>query len=117
VLAYWHHPRYSSGLHGDDPRMQALWADLAAAHADVVLSGHDHDYERFAPRNGIRELVVGTGGKSHYPLRPLRDPGSRASDDNHFGVLALTLRPAGYSWRFLRTDGGRGDSGHGTCRR
>jgi hypothetical protein len=117
VLAYWHHPRYSSGLHGDDPRTQTLWGDLAAAHADVVLSGHDHDYERFAPRNGIRELVVGTGGKSHYPLRPLRDAGSRASDDDHFGVLALTLRSAGYSWGFLRTDGGRGDSGRGTCRR
>jgi hypothetical protein len=115
TLAYWHHPRYSSGLHGDDPRTADLWSDLAAAHAELVLNGHDHDYERFAPRSGLRELVVGTGGKSHYPLRPIRETGSQSADDRDFGVLELTLRRAGYEWRFLRTDGRVGDRGRGVC--
>jgi len=115
TLAYWHHPRFSSGLHGDDRSTDAFWSDLAAAHADVVLAGHDHDYERFAPRQGIRAFVVGTGGKSHYPLHPTRRPGSQAGDDRHFGVLELTLRPAGYAWRFLRTDGSVGDRGRTVC--
>jgi acid phosphatase type 7 len=115
TLAFWHHPRFSSGLHGDDRRTTDLWADLAAAHAEIVLSGHDHDYERFAPRDGIREFVVGTGGKSHYPLLPLRRPGSQAGDDDHFGILELTLRARSYEWRFLRTDGRVGDRGEGRC--
>jgi acid phosphatase type 7 len=115
TLAFWHHPRFSSGLHGDDASTQALWADLAAARADVVLTGHDHDYERFAPKDGVREFVVGTGGKSHYPILPLLRPGSQARDDDHFGVLELTLRPAGYAWRFLRTDGLQGDHGRTSC--
>jgi len=117
TLAYWHHPRYSSGLHGDDPRTAALWADLVAAGAELVLSGHDHDYERFAPRQGIRELVVGTGGKSLYPLRPgpLRSPGSQRAQNSSYGILELTLGDDDYAWRFVRTDGSVFDRGRGLC--
>ena len=64
TLAYWHHPRFSSGEHGSDVAFSAFWSLLAAARADVVLAGHDHDYERFAPMAGIRSFVVGTGGRS-----------------------------------------------------
>ena len=90
-----HHPRWSSGLHGSDGTMSELWRLLASARADVVLAGHDHHYERFAPIDGIRSFVVGTGGKSHYPvLRRL--PSSRAYDWTTFGVLRLELRADGY---------------------
>ena len=63
-----HHPRFSSGLHGSDETIGAALADARAGGADVVLAGHDHHYERFAPIDGIRSFVVGTGGRSHYPV-------------------------------------------------
>ncbi|HEX8100848.1 MAG TPA: metallophosphoesterase, partial [Actinomycetota bacterium] len=78
TLAYWHHPRFSSGVeHGSTPEMQAIWQALYEHNAEIVLSGHEHNYERFAPqdsvghadpRKGIREFVVGTGGRNHYGL-------------------------------------------------
>jgi hypothetical protein len=116
TLAYWHHPRWSSGMHGSDRTMAALWNDLARGGADVVLSGHDHHYERFAPIGGIRSFVVGTGGRSHYPvLRRLRT--SRAVNDRDWGVLRLTLRAAGYSWRFVPVAGATWtDTGTASCR-
>ena len=98
TLAYMHHPRWSSGLHGSDGTMSELWRLLASARADV-LAGHDHHYERFAPIDGIRSFVVGTGGKSHYPVLQ-RLPSSRAYDWTTFGVLRLELRADGYAWRF-----------------
>jgi hypothetical protein len=123
TLAYWHHPRFSSGLHGSNGAYDAFWRDLYVAGADVVLVGHDHDYERFAPLDptgkvdptrGVREFVVGTGGRSHYGFRaPL--PGSQARDTTSFGVLALTLRPASYSWRFVAAVGSYSDSGSAPC--
>ena len=115
TLAYWHHPRFSSGLHGSDPTMAALWSTLARAGADVVLAGHDHHYERFAPIGGIRSFVVGTGGRSSYPvLRRL--PKSVVVDDRTYGVLRLTLRPAGYDWRFLPVAGSSfRDAGTAAC--
>ena len=115
TLAYWHHPRYSSGLHGSDRTMAALWSTLARAGADVVLAGHDHHYERFAPIDGIRSFVVGTGGRSHYPyLRRL--PRSVAADWLTYGVLELTLRPASYEWRFLAEAGASfTDRGSAAC--
>lgn len=124
VLAYWHHPRFSSGLHGDDSAVAPLWRTLYQAGADIVLSGHDHDYERFAPQDpagradsqkGIREFVVGTGGRSHYPLlSPQRNSERRTGST--FGVLLLTLRPAGYDWRFVSEPGASfTDSGSGSC--
>ena len=124
TLAYWHHPRFSSGLHGSDRTVAPLWAALSAAGADVVLSGHDHHYERFAPltpagrvdrRRGIRQFVVGTGGRSHFPT-VRRLPGSEVRDWQTFGVLRLTLRAGSYDWRFVSVAGGRfRDAGTGRC--
>lgn len=109
VLAYWHHPRFSSGLHGSDTAVDAFWQALYDYNAEIVLSGHDHHYERFAPQNpagqadphrGIRQFVVGAGGRSHYPVvQPL--PTSEVHDDRAFGVLKLTLHATSYDWEFI----------------
>jgi len=116
TLAYWHHPRFSSGAHGSDVAYAPIWDRLARAKADVVLQGHDHDYERFAPIQGIRSFVVGTGGASHYPTL-LPRPGSVVRNADTFGVLRLTLRPAGYDWKFLPVGGGSfTDAGTALCR-
>jgi len=113
TLAYWHHPRFSSGPHRNDARLADFWRILYDGGADVVLAGHDHDYERFAPqtpgavgdpKRGIREFVVGTGGRSHYPFVTTR-PNSQVRNSNTFGVLALTLRPNSYDWRFVPEPG------------
>ena len=117
TLAYWHHPRYSSGRHGTDDMTEALWQALDAADADVVLSGHDHDYERISPINGIRSFVVGTGGRSLYawPGSPLAQTEVRANDT--YGLLELTLGATDYAWRFVPASGGSfTDSGEGACR-
>jgi hypothetical protein len=125
TLAYWHHPRFSSGQHGDDPTSQTFWDDLYAAGADVILVGHDHIYERFAPQDpagnadpakGLRQFVVGTGGRNQTPFAILR-PNSVARSSGVFGVLALTLHPNGYDWQFLPAAGGGSfaDSGTGLC--
>jgi hypothetical protein len=125
TLAYWHHPRYSSGFHGNDATVAPLWRALYDARAELVLSGHDHDYERFGPQSaagrldpkrGIREIVVGTGGKSLYPLSR-QTPNSRVRNDRTYGVLRLTLAPGRYSFRFLPVLGGTfTDSGSFRCR-
>jgi hypothetical protein len=104
VLAYWHHPRYSSGQHGSYASMEPIWATLAGAKADVVLSGHDHSYERFAPERGVRQFVVGTGGKNHYPIgTPLT--GSQVRNDTTFGVLKMVLHADSYDWEFVPESG------------
>jgi Calcineurin-like phosphoesterase len=124
TLAYWHEPRWSSGQHGSNPAYGAFWTDLYEAGADVVLVGHDHDYERFAPQSptgryeaarGVREFVVGTGGKNHYPIgHPIAN--SQVRNDDTFGVLRLTLHPTSYDWRFVPEAGGSfTDSGTGAC--
>ena len=115
TLAYGHHPRWSSGLHGSDETIAPLWRTLAAGGVDVVLAGHDHHYERFAPIDGVRSFVVGTGGRSHNPLlRPLAR--SVALNTRTFGVLRLTLRPDGYDWRFLPVAGSSySDAGSARC--
>jgi hypothetical protein len=116
TLAYWHHPRFSSGTHGSDAAFSAFWSLLAAARADVVLAGHDHDYERFAPMAGIRSFVVGTGGRSLRGFARVR-AGSVVRQSTSFGVLRLALLPRGYTWRFLTASGPpAADSGSGTCR-
>jgi hypothetical protein len=123
ILAYWHHPRFSSGDHGDEPGVAPLWDELYAARADVVLNGHDHDYERFAPQDpqgkstpqGIREFVVGTGGRDHYTFSKAIDPNSQFRDQTDYGVLFLTLDPDGYSWRFRNVQGVVVDSGSNGC--
>ena len=123
TLAYWHHPRFSSGEHGSDAGTAALWQALYDANADVVLNGHDHDYERFAPQNpsgvadsarGIREFVVGTGGRSHY-VTGTPKPNSEVRDSTSFGVLRLTLRANDYGWQFQPAVGTFSDNGTGTC--
>jgi hypothetical protein len=119
VLAYWHQPRFSSGVeHGNDESVGPFWSDLYQAKADIVLNGHEHQYERFAPQNpdaaadpqGIREFVVGTGGRSLYPFGSA-DPNSEVRDNANYGVLALTLHPDGYEWRFVSENGAVVDSG------
>lgn len=118
MLAAWHHPRLSSGLHGDTPAMQAVWQAFADAGGDVVLSGHDHHYERFRRVDGVRQFVAGTGGRNLYPVINRRR-GSEFVDTDHFGVLRLTLRADGYAWRFLAIGppgGGELDAGQESCR-
>jgi 3',5'-cyclic AMP phosphodiesterase CpdA len=117
TLAYWHHPRFSSGLHGSDRSMAPLWQTLAAGGVDVVLSGHDHHYERFAPYQGIRSFVVGTGGRSTYPvLRRLTTPRSVVVNYQTYGVLQLTLMPDGYAWAFVAVAGQTfRDAGSASC--
>ena len=123
TLAYWHQPRFSSGLHGSDAALAPLWRALQRGGADVALSGHDHDYERFAPQDadgrldrgrGIVQFVVGTGGKSHYPILFARR-NSRAHA-SAFGVLRLTLGRTAYAWRFVAEPGvGFTDAGTARC--
>ena len=125
TLAYFHKPLFSSGgAHGDDPEIVPIWQALYDANADVVVSGHDHDYERFAPQTplakpdperGIREFVVGTGGKNH---RPFTTPhaNSEVRNADTFGVLKLTLRTGAYDWQFIPEAGKIfTDSGTGSC--
>jgi hypothetical protein len=116
TLAYFHHPRWSSGLHGSDRTTATLWQTLAHARADVVLAGHDHHYERFAPISGIRSFVVGTGGRSLYPVL-FRLRASRVVNARAYGVLRLTLRENAYDWRFVPVAGSTfTDAGTGRCR-
>lgn len=123
TLAYWHRPLFSSGSeHGGDARSRPFWKLLYLYGADVVLNGHDHDYERFAPQDpqgaadpsGIREFVVGTGGRSLNPLNTLR-PNSEASSASSFGVLRLTLHETGYDWAFDPATGNFTDAGTAPC--
>jgi acid phosphatase type 7 len=122
ILAYWHHPLYSSGYHGPDPKMRAAWNILYGYGADVVLNGHDHDYESWKnldpygnpDENGIKEFVVGTGGKSARTGRK-HQPNSANLLEGEFGVLRLDLTSSGYDWHFIKTDGTIGDSGSGEC--
>jgi hypothetical protein len=112
LAAFWHHPRFSSGGHGNNPEMDAAWQVLAQAGADIVLNGHDHDYERFAPLNaqgrrdpaGVREFVVGTGGAKLTPFAIVQAESEVRSDET-YGILELNLRGDSYDWRFLGTDG------------
>jgi acid phosphatase type 7 len=127
TLALMHHPRFSSGVeHGSTPEVGPLWSILYGAGVDVVLSAHEHNYERFAPQDpegradpgrGIREFVVGTGGKSHYEIESTLS-NSEASNDETYGVLELTLRSRGYEWRFVPVEGKTfTDTGHDQCHR
>lgn len=121
TLAYWHHPFFSSGPHGSSGEMRDFWRMLYDAGADIVLSGHDHLYERFAPQDpdglidparGIRQFTVGTGGAPLYPFIAVR-PNSQVRI-GAFGVLRLTLNAESYAWSFIPVSGA-GDSGTGTC--
>ncbi len=116
TLAFWHHPRWSSGYNGSDPGYDTFWSDLAAAGAEVVLSGHDHHYERFAADRGIRQFVVGTGGRSLFPTIG-QEQGSEVANSSTYGVLKLTLRPSSYAWEFVpEGDSKFTDRGNTECR-
>ena len=112
TAVYWHRPLFSSGRHGDNPDMRDVWRTLYAANVDVVINGHDHTYERFAPQDpdgrpdtahGIREFVVGTGGSPLYDF-----PSAHANSEIRgvaWGVIALTLLQDSYQWEFVPVDG------------
>jgi hypothetical protein len=126
VVAYFHHPRFSSGSHGLTPPpdiVRDFWRELYAAGADVIISAHEHFYERFAPQDpdgkldlqyGIRQFVVGTGGA---PLaQPVRRVAHSEATFSNYGLLRLTLDLRSYQWEFLSAEGkGVLDAGTGTC--
>ena len=125
TVAYFHKPLFSSGAaHGNDPEIHPLFQALYDAHADLVVNGHDHDYERFAPqtptgapdpKNGIREFVAGTGGKSHRTFTAPK-PNSEVRDNTAYGVLKFVLHPNGYDWLFIPESGKAfTDSGSDQC--
>jgi hypothetical protein len=127
LVAYGHHALFSSGVfkrHAVHPELKQFWMDLYAAHADLILAGHEHSYERFAPQdpegkadpaNGIREIVAGTGGRSH-DLIGFATPNSEVREWGTFGVLKLTLSPGKYRWEFIPEEGKSfQDVGGGVC--
>lgn len=124
ILAYWHSPLFSSGPHGSDRKLLDAWKILYEAGTDIVLNGHDHTYERFAPMDpsgkadperGIRQFVIGTGGGGVYKFkRPAAN--SEVRDNSTYGVLKLTLGPGRYAWEFVPvTSQSFNDAGTGTC--
>lgn len=126
ILAYWHHPRFSTGYHGHAPQVDGLWRVLHEAGADVVLNGHDHDYERYEPidpdgdpdAEGIHQFVVGTGGAELREFEQDAPSTVGFRQDTEHGVLRLDLGACGVRWRFLTVEGGTLDAGWArrTCR-
>jgi acid phosphatase type 7 len=141
TLAYWHSPRFTSGQHGSALQMADIWNELVSAKVDVVLSGHNHVYERFdfightdPPTNtghdsdsivetpkldpqGIQQFVVGTGGRNHVRFKKPPLVGEVARDDTSFGVLSMTLNAGSYDWDFVPVKGSNfRDRGSAKCR-
>lgn len=124
ALAMWHHPRFSSGRHGSSEATQELWQALYDANAELVLVAHDHSYERFGPQTatgaadparGLTELVVGTGGRSHYGFETIR-ANSLVRNNGAYGVLRLALSANSWSFSFIPVASQSfTDSGSGTC--
>lgn len=123
TLAYWHHPRFSSGAHGNNDITQALWKALHDYGADLVLAGHDHNYERFGPQTStgiadagaVRSFVVGTGGKEMRPIGTVK-ANSELRNSNSLGVLKLTLHASSYDWQFAAIPGHTlADAGSASC--
>lgn len=112
IAAYWHHPLYSSGGHGNDPVSKPVWKILYAAKADLILNGHDHHYERFAPQDPdgkatsayIVEIVGGMGGAEPYAIETVQ-PNSQKRISGEYGVLKLDFTDTGYGWTYVGTDG------------
>jgi hypothetical protein len=123
TLAAMHHPRFSSGPHGDYAPVAPLWGALDAADADLLLVGHDHLYERFAPQSsaggattdGLRQITAGTGGYTLYGAERVA-PNSELIIDDALGVLVLSLGVDSYDWSFVGVDGSELDSGRAECR-
>jgi hypothetical protein len=125
ILAVWHHPLFSSGLHGNNSMMKPAWEMLMAAKADLVLSSHDHIYERFALQNsigekddaGMREFIVGTGGAKLMPT-VWQKQNSEVLNAKVHGVLQLSLKKRSYEWQFLPVEGSTfTDKGSAVCHR
>lgn len=123
TMAVWHHPLFTSGPNGNNGFMRDMWSLLEASHAEVVLNGHDHLYERFArqlatgapdPANGIRQFTAGTGGAELSSFVRVA-PNSESRLARH-GVVRFILKPALVEWSFLGVDGSVADSGLDTCR-
>ena len=125
MSAVFHQPAWSCGLHGSTPDVDRLWVPvLERHHTALVLNGHDHDYERFAPQTpqgladearGMREFVVGTGGRNLTRFVS-EQPNSEARSDATFGILRLRLRPDTYEWEFVPIAGQTfADRGLGVC--
>ncbi len=111
IMAFWHRPRWGSGAHRDSKRPRWFWNELYEARAEIVLGGHAHHYERFAPQrpdqipdpHGIRQFIVGTGGR-RLQGRSKDTPNSDYARFDLFGILKLTLWPEGYRWEFISVD-------------
>lgn len=125
TMAYWHNPRFSSGWHGSDPRLQAIWQVLYDGGATLVMNGHDHDYERFLPQtpagvrdsaNGIAEYVVGTGGGNLRGFQARPAPNSASQVQGYYGVLKLTLGKGEYRSVFVDVNSRMWDPSGGKCR-
>jgi len=124
-LAYWHHPRFSSSTgHGNDPLSADIWSTLYEFKVDMVLNGHEHTYERFAPQTptqqadarGIRAFVIGTGGASPYGFSAIPQPNSVVRSTGQFGLVRFNLRDGDYSWQFVAAAGSvLTDSGTAKC--
>lgn len=126
TLAIWHDPLFTSGPRAGSARfLVPFWRALYEHGAEVIVNGHEHNYERFAPQtgdgvldtaHGIRQFVVGTGGNGHRSLDVPHAPHSEVADDTTYGVIQLTLHPTGYDWRFIPIAGATfQDSGRGEC--
>lgn len=123
ILALWHHPRFSSGIHGNTYDTGAFWRTLRRFGADVVLNGHDHLYERFMPLapsgaadpEGITQFTVGTGGRSLFRFADEPHPGSATRIQGEFGILRLRLLPSAFRWNFVATSGQVLDWGTQDC--
>jgi hypothetical protein len=124
TVAYWHHPRFSSGMHGTDARLEPVWQILYDGGADLVLSGHDHNYERFLPQTpqgtvdstrGITEIVVGTGGGDLRDFHASPEPHSEFRLQDRYGVLMLTLTAGGWTSAFLDGNHAVLDPSGGIC--
>jgi len=122
IAAIWHHPLFSSSQNGPSPIMRDVWRLLQQSGGDVVISGHEHAYERFAlldstgrpAADGMRSFIAGTGGAELYNFVTV-SPGSEARIRS-WGLLKLTLNAEGYGWEFHSVDGPVRDSGTGSCR-
>lgn len=124
MVAYWHHPRWSSGWHGTDARLAAFWRILYEGGVDLVLNGHDHNYERFQPLSpdgaidtarGITEVIVGTGGGDLRGFQQRLAPHSAFRVQGHYGVLKVTLGAVEWRSAFLDTGGAIYDRVTGRC--
>ncbi|NPV86120.1 MAG: alkaline phosphatase [Anaerolineae bacterium] len=124
TLAYWHHPRWSSGFAGNDGRLAPIWRTLYDHGVEIVVNGHEHHYERFAPQDaegnpdpqkGIRQFVVGTGG-AYLVGFSQPQPNSEIRDSSSFGIILFSLHPQSYTWEFIPAEGGTfRDQGAGDC--